>query len=402
MKKGLLIIVGALALFVALVMSCRGADVQFRFQNAQAAGLTNRTMKLFPTGGPFTNGAGVIVTRDLVSGITDTNGSLIVSNVYGWTYRSEIQGTFTTTTNYFNLPVTNGLIQAADYSGTATNGQLTYTQSQIDGSLVHKAGDTMSGALTNRTGIYGNGVGLTNLSGYVPSTNGVGTNLNLYTGGDTNLNPFSVVDRYGSNLFSITPSHAGSNYWHVLIGEFTQGRELPQNISDMVFKMTQNGFWQVDFGATTNAFWSFGSRFSWGDPSGETQDLFDHQARFFPQHIEPNPVNNGSGPGVAVGSAAGSGASVSVTSPNTGTDVALRIQLTTGSSGLGAGGLFTVTYSLAYGVAPHVVFSATGTNAAAAAPAVYLSATTSSSFTLSSTAALVASKNYTWDIITIE
>src|SRR5205807_2484232 len=88
-------------------------------------------------------------------GITDATGSLILSNVYGWTYRSEIQGTFTTTTNYFNFPVTNGLIQAADYVSTPTNkdGTLAYTQSQSDSNFVHKAGDTMTGTLTNRSGI---------------------------------------------------------------------------------------------------------------------------------------------------------------------------------------------------------------------------------------------------------
>lgn len=153
MKKAL-IIVGLLVLWVALVCRCRGATVVFNFQSGNSAPQAVRTVNLYPTG-TFTNGSGAIITRDRFSGTTDTNGSLTVSNVYGWTYRGEIIGTTITTTNWYNFPVTNGLILAADFTGPPTNQVLTYSQAQIDGSFVHKAGDSMTGSLTNAAGFVG-------------------------------------------------------------------------------------------------------------------------------------------------------------------------------------------------------------------------------------------------------
>src|SRR5436853_41580 len=122
MRTRALVIIGALIFFVCLLFSCHApaATVVFNFQSGNAAPQAVRTVNLYPTG-TFTNGSGAIITRDRISGTTDTNGSLAVSNVYGWTYRGEIIGTTITTTNWYNFPVTNGLILAADYVSTPTN-----------------------------------------------------------------------------------------------------------------------------------------------------------------------------------------------------------------------------------------------------------------------------------------
>src|SRR5689334_2743697 len=126
-----------------VVAGARAGQVVFSFTDATTVPQGVRTVALYPIGAPFTNGAGVIVTRDRIVSPTGTNGTLTLSNVYGGPYRSELQGTFTTTTNWYQFPVTNGTIQAADWVTTATNGQagiLAYSQTQADGRFVHKTG----------------------------------------------------------------------------------------------------------------------------------------------------------------------------------------------------------------------------------------------------------------------
>lgn len=156
-------------LLLSLAMAaarCWAGNAVFNFVDMTTQPQAVRSLSLYPVGGPFTNGVGGIVTRDRVSVTTGTNGSVTVSNVYGWTYRSELQGTWGTTTNYYTFPVTNGTFNAADYAGSPTNGPgLSYSSAQSDSNYVRKAGSTMTGALVNGSsgGFVGNGVGLTNI-----------------------------------------------------------------------------------------------------------------------------------------------------------------------------------------------------------------------------------------------
>jgi len=116
----------------------RAVHVLFTFQSSDTTPQGLRYVALYPIGGPYTNGAGAIITRDRVSGTTGTNGQVIISNLYGLSYRGELQGTFTATTNYYTFPITNGLVNAADYAGAPTNanGIIAYSQAQADGRFV--------------------------------------------------------------------------------------------------------------------------------------------------------------------------------------------------------------------------------------------------------------------------
>lgn len=155
-----------LSLVTSAATCARAGNAVFNFVDMTTQPQAVRSLSLYPVGGPFTNGVGGIVTRDRVSVTTGTNGMVTVSNVYGWTYRSELQGTWGTTTNYYTFPVTNGTFNAADYAGSPTNGPgLSYSSAQSDSNYVRKAGSTMTGALVNGSsgGFVGNGIGLTNL-----------------------------------------------------------------------------------------------------------------------------------------------------------------------------------------------------------------------------------------------
>lgn len=111
------------------------AHVSWTYQSSDTTPQGLRSASVYPSG-TFTNGAGAIITRDRVSRTTDATGQLIISNIYGGDYRGELQGTFTVTTNWYRFPVTNGLINAADYITAPTNGNTgyrAYTTAESDG-----------------------------------------------------------------------------------------------------------------------------------------------------------------------------------------------------------------------------------------------------------------------------
>src|SRR5258707_951677 len=91
-----------------------------------------RSLKLIPYGVPYTNGSGSIVTRDVVTIGTSTNGKAYATNVYPGGFRSELIGTTALTTNYYVFPYTNGptaFLNAADWttnSGMVFNFQTAY------------------------------------------------------------------------------------------------------------------------------------------------------------------------------------------------------------------------------------------------------------------------------------
>lgn len=141
-------LIGLLVLFT--LRSTFAADVSFGFDTSDTTPQGLRSVSLYPSG-TFTNGAGRIITRDRMSRITDSDGNVTISNVYGGDYRGELQGTFTVTTNWYHFPVTNGLISAADWITAPTNGNTgyrAYTTAESDGRYLARAGDSGS-TLTN-------------------------------------------------------------------------------------------------------------------------------------------------------------------------------------------------------------------------------------------------------------
>lgn len=122
------------------------AAVNFSFGDFTARPSLVRTFVLYPTAVSATNAAGQIVTVDRFSTNTGLSGSLTVSNLLAGGYRSEISAPgFTTTTNFFNFPATNGLLNAKDWLALPTNqvaaaSAVAYSQAQSDGRFVQSTG----------------------------------------------------------------------------------------------------------------------------------------------------------------------------------------------------------------------------------------------------------------------
>jgi alpha-galactosidase len=194
--KSLLLIVGLLLPLLPEWRQARAANVVFTFQSSDSTVQAARGFCLYPIGGPFTNAAGAIITRDRVCVTTGTNGSVTISNVYGWTYRSELQGTYAVTTNYYTFPVTNGTISADLYTGSPTNGPaLAYSAITSDLRFLQSTNTGTAGQIFNwlsssNIGFWADSVG---------SSNSTFT-ANVFQGGqfigngtiDTSLSDYSV------------------------------------------------------------------------------------------------------------------------------------------------------------------------------------------------------------------
>ncbi|HXU78124.1 MAG TPA: hypothetical protein VN794_16245, partial [Methylomirabilota bacterium] len=74
-----------------------------------------RQLLIYPIPPSRTNGNGGVITLDRIVRTTGTNGTVTVSNMFYGSYRTELVGTTTTTTNYFVFPVTNGTLNASDW-----------------------------------------------------------------------------------------------------------------------------------------------------------------------------------------------------------------------------------------------------------------------------------------------
>lgn len=101
-------------------------DVQFFFTDYTSAQQGLKRFTLYPIQVSLTNGPN-LVTRDRISAVVGTNGSIIVSNVLCGGYRSEFVGTSIVSTNFFNFPCTNILVNAKDYLTNFTNGNSAFT-----------------------------------------------------------------------------------------------------------------------------------------------------------------------------------------------------------------------------------------------------------------------------------
>lgn len=202
-------------------------NVQFNFDDFTISGQTNRILSLYFLPAPQTNGAGIIITRDRVRVNSGTNASVIVSNVFvgtaGGDYRGEFAGTSATTTNFFHFPITNGLINAADWVSAPTNitgGFTAYTTSQSDARYIQSNGGTGSNITLNGSttiggtnGIYGllGSGNMTNAAGsrvaYLSDTTGAGAGGQWITNSAGQLQPSGnppviIGTAQGSALFS--------------------------------------------------------------------------------------------------------------------------------------------------------------------------------------------------------
>jgi polygalacturonase len=112
------------------------------------------------------------------------------------------------------------------------------------------------------------------------------------------------------------------------------------------------------------------------------------------QHL----ISSGTAPTAVVGSAAGTTPSAVTI---TGHDAAFKLALTTGTSCPASGVIATLTFNVAFEVAPHIVVSPGGANAALAAAKVYSTAT-QTTFVLSAAAALTDATAYTWECVCVQ
>jgi hypothetical protein len=119
---------------LALSDSAFAGHPTFNFTDAATTAGGVHSMDLYPIGAPWTNGAGVIITRDWISRSTSVGGTVVISNVYGGPYRGEFHGAKGNTTNWYTFPVTNIVYNAADYATVPTNymGILAYSKAQAD------------------------------------------------------------------------------------------------------------------------------------------------------------------------------------------------------------------------------------------------------------------------------
>lgn len=205
----------------------------------------------------------------------------------------------------------------------------------------------------------------------------------------------------GKGIFELHEQVANS--WHYVVGNNTNY----DTVSDVDFYSSGTGFfrWTV----ALNAYVSWESS---GDTIGglkvRRSNAYDEievirgDGVVCPSKVEPYFYAS---PAILVGAGAGAGGTVaaSLVGANE-SDMSFRVKLRTGASGMAAGTLFTVTFDASngltpYTVAPHVIFSASDTNAAAASSAVYVdrAAVTTALFPFKCSAGLVANTDYYWD-----
>jgi len=115
--------ISAVAFWLAVAGVCLAGDVVFTNADFQNKPQQVRSAFVYYLDGPTLTGSNNI-TRDRVDFKTDLGGYFIITNYYPGNYRIELQGTKTTTTNWFEFPATNGTINGTDplWSRGPTNG----------------------------------------------------------------------------------------------------------------------------------------------------------------------------------------------------------------------------------------------------------------------------------------
>lgn len=137
---------GALALLTAAALALLGGclaahaagNVKFYYETSSQAPAVSNSISVFYLGAPSAFNLTNIITRDRSKLTTDTNGYALLTNYVPGIYRSELQGKYSVTTNWYNFPVTNGTIYAADpaWSVVETNAfsssTVAYSQAAVD------------------------------------------------------------------------------------------------------------------------------------------------------------------------------------------------------------------------------------------------------------------------------
>ncbi len=106
-------IISAIACWLAVAGVCLAGDVVFTNADFQNKPQQVRSAFVYYLDGPTLTGSNNI-TRDRVDFKTDLGGYFVITNYYPGNYRIELQGTKTTTTNWFEFPATNGTINGTD------------------------------------------------------------------------------------------------------------------------------------------------------------------------------------------------------------------------------------------------------------------------------------------------
>lgn len=135
MKKLFLVLTSLCCLSASAATTMITNGVSFRFIDFMNQPQAVRSITLYPIEASFTNGAGAIVSKDRLVKTTGTNGNVTLSNMYSGSYRLELQGPSTVTTNWFLFPETNGPLNASDWitnSGVQVAFGSAYSQAQSD------------------------------------------------------------------------------------------------------------------------------------------------------------------------------------------------------------------------------------------------------------------------------
>ena len=205
-----------LAFFLLFPLLADAAHVVFDYRNSALEPQGVKQVHLYPVYVYDTNN--VLVTRDRISRPTLSAGTCTISNVLQGTYRAEFQGGYNVTTNWFQFPATNGVINAwlyrtnSAFGGVPTNG-IFATLADLT-NAINSSGVSSLNSSTGAVSIVGAGyvtVGTTSGVVTVTGTGGGGTtttNASDLTTGTLSaaLLPDGVVtNRYQSELQLVGP-----------------------------------------------------------------------------------------------------------------------------------------------------------------------------------------------------
>ena len=144
-----------LAALILSALTALGADVVFPFQNVQGQGQAVREVSLFPVA-VRASGAYGLVVQDKVTKPTGLAGSVTFSNLLDGGYRVEFKGSTLTSTQYFQFPDTNGLINATNYVIGTNPPALTTSYADVSGgSTNYAAQSNLVQAVIGRSNYFG-------------------------------------------------------------------------------------------------------------------------------------------------------------------------------------------------------------------------------------------------------
>lgn len=145
-----------------------GGDVVWYLKDSQGTIQANRQLFLFYLTAPTNSFSTNLITRDRIVKTTDSTGYTILTNYTPGIWRSEHQGTFGVTTNWYLFPVTNGTIYAADPQWQTAPTSLipfqVYTTAASDARYITTNSAVILNAITNQGNATLNTVVATNVT----------------------------------------------------------------------------------------------------------------------------------------------------------------------------------------------------------------------------------------------